>query len=131
MRRLGVVAALAAVGMAGVGLVLLAQPDDASAEWERAASMSLRRSYVAAAEQAGYLYAAGGMVGETGRPLATFARYDARADRWEVLRALPEPTRAAAAASVGGRIYVVGGTTTDGNTTALQDSPVVERISIG
>jgi hypothetical protein len=80
--------------------------------------MSQRRSYIAGAEQAGYLYAAGGMVGETGRPLATFARYDTRGDRWEVLPALPEETRAAAAASLGGYVYVVGGTTASGNTTA-------------
>ena len=38
--------------------------------------MSQRRSYIAAAELGGLVYAAGGMVGETGRPLATFARYE-------------------------------------------------------
>jgi hypothetical protein len=80
--------------------------------------MSQRRSYVAGAELAGYLYAAGGMVGETGRPLATFARYDPGGDRWEVLPALPEATRAGAAASVDGLVYVVGGTTAEGNTAA-------------
>ena len=97
---------------------LFAGPGDAGAGWERGASMPQRRSYVAGAEQAGYLYAAGGMVGETGRPLATFARYDPPADRWEVLPALPEATRAAAAAAVGGLVYVVGGTTASGNTAA-------------
>ena len=87
--------------------------------WERVASMSQRRSYIAAAQVGRYIYAAGGMVGETGRPLATFARYDAAADRWETLRPLPVPTRAAAAASVGGVVYVVGGTTREGNTSAV------------
>lgn len=118
MSRTALVAAVAAVAVAGVVAAAVAHPD-ASAEWERAASMSVRRSYIAATEQAGYVYAAGGMVGETGRPLATFARYETRADRWEVLPALPAPTRAAAAASVVGRIYVVGGTTAEGNTSAL------------
>ena len=33
------------------------------------------------------IYAAGGMVGETGRPLATFPRYDARARRVDDARA--------------------------------------------
>jgi Kelch motif/Galactose oxidase, central domain len=112
------VAALVAVGLGGVAAALLAWSDDAGAEWERGASMSQRRSYIAAAEHGGHLYAAGGMVGETGRPLATFARYDTRTDRWEVLPALPVPTRAAAAASLVGLIYVVGGTTEEGNTTA-------------
>jgi hypothetical protein len=112
------VAALVAVGFGGAAAALLAWSDDAAAEWERGASMSQRRSYIAAAQESGYLYAAGGMVGETGRPLATFARYDTRTDRWEVLPALPVPTRAAAGASLVGLVYVVGGTTAEGNTTA-------------
>ncbi len=80
--------------------------------------MSQRRSYVGGAELGRFLYAAGGMVGQTGRPLATFARYDTSGDRWEVLPRLPVPTRAAAAAALGGRVFVIGGTTTDGNTGA-------------
>jgi hypothetical protein len=87
--------------------------------WEQVASMSQRRSYLAAAELRGFVYAAGGMVGETGRPLATFARYEPRADEWRVLRRLPVATRAAAAAAVGGHVYVVGGTTEKGNTRAV------------
>jgi N-acetylneuraminic acid mutarotase len=118
MTNVRLVAALVAVGLGAVTATLLAWPDDAGAEWERAASMSQRRSYIAAAEHGGYLYAAGGMVGETGRPLGTFARYDTRTDRWEVLPALPVPTRAAAGAQLGGLVYVVGGTTADGNTGA-------------
>ena len=94
-----------------------AAPDvGAAAGWERVASMSQRRSYIAAAQVGRRIYAAGGMVGETGRPLATFARYDTALDRWETLRALPVPTRSAAAASVNGVVYVIGGTTRDGNT---------------
>jgi hypothetical protein len=118
MSRLLLVAALAAAAVGAVVAALLAASDRAPQEWERGASMSQRRSYISAAEQFGYVYAAGGMVGETGRPLATFARYDTRGDRWEVLPQLPEPTRAAAAASLAGRIYVVGGTTQEGNTGA-------------
>lgn len=87
--------------------------------WTRAASMSQRRSYIAAAQVERYIYAAGGMVGETGRPLATFARYDTSSDRWQTLRPLPVPTRAAAAAAVDGRLYVIGGTTPEGNTNAV------------
>ena len=43
--------------------------------------MSQRRSYIAGAQVGAAIYAAGGMVGETGRPLATFSRYDAAARR--------------------------------------------------
>ena len=119
MSRRLLAASVAVAGAVGVSAVLLlAGPSEAEAGWERAASMSQRRSYVAAAELGRFLYAAGGMVGETGRPLATFARYDTRADRWEVLPQLPEPTRAAAAGALGRRIYVVGGTRASGNTTA-------------
>jgi hypothetical protein len=103
---------------AAVGASLVARPGAAEPGWELAAAMSQRRSYVAAAELNGYLYAAGGMVGETGRPLHTFARYEPYGDRWRVLPRLPEPTRAAAGASVAGEVYVVGGTTASGNTAA-------------
>src|SRR5688500_3767485 len=87
--------------------------------WRQVASMSQRRSYIAAAQVDRHIYAAGGMVGETGRPLATFTRYDTEADRWQTLRPLPVPTRAAASAAVGGIVYVIGGTTPAGNTTAV------------
>ena len=40
--------------------------------------MSQRRSYIAGAQVGPLLYAAGGMVGQTGRPLASFSRYDTR-----------------------------------------------------
>ena len=99
-----------------------ASPDSgrsAEAGWTQVASMSQRRSYIAAAQVDRYIYAAGGMVGETGRPLATFARYDTSGDRWETLRPLPVATRAAAAAAVGGVVYVMGGTTPEGNTRAV------------
>jgi Kelch motif len=114
-RLLAAAATGVAVVAAGVVAVL---PGSADAGWERAASLSQRRSYIAAAELGGFVYAAGGMVGETGRPLASFTRYDPEADRWDVLRQMPVPTRAAAAAALGGRIYVTGGTTADGNTAA-------------
>jgi Kelch motif len=87
--------------------------------WERAASMSQRRSYIAGARLGDAVYAAGGMVGETGRPLATFSRYDPARDDWTQLPQLPVATRAAAAAALDGTIYVAGGSTPDGNTAAV------------
>jgi hypothetical protein len=91
----------------------------AAAEWQRAASMSQRRSYIAAAQVGPLLYTAGGMVGETGRPLPTFTRYDARRDTWKTLPQLPVATRAAAGAALDGAVYVLGGTTPAGNTAAV------------
>jgi N-acetylneuraminic acid mutarotase len=94
--------------------------DEAEASsWTFGESMSQRRSYVAAADIDGKIYAAGGMVGETGRPLDLLARYDPATDSWETLRRMPEAVRAGAAASVGGVLYVTGGTTTEGNSRAV------------
>jgi len=90
-----------------------------TADWESAASMSQRRSYVATAKFDGSIYAAGGMVGGTGRPLTAFARYQPEVDAWEVLPPLTVPTRAAAAAAMDGTIYVTGGTTPSGNSRAV------------
>lgn len=101
----------AAVGSLGPGT----EADAEAAEWTFAESMSQRRSYIAAAEIGGQIYAAGGMVGETGRPLDLLARYDPAADSWETLRRLPEAVRAGAAAAVDGTLYVIGGTTAEGN----------------
>ena len=92
----------------------------AESGWERVASLSQRRSYIAAAELGGRIYAAGGMVGETGRPLATVSRYEPGADAWETLAPLPEPTRAAAAATWRGRVVVAGGTTAAGNVATVR-----------
>jgi hypothetical protein len=111
-----VIAVTAAAAISARGLE---EDAGAAAGWERGASMSQRRSYIAGAQLGGFVYAAGGMVGETGRPLPTFARYEPRPDRWTVLPQLPVPTRAAASAVLGGQVYVVGGTTAAGNTTAV------------
>ncbi len=100
-------ATVASAGVTGVG--------EAEQAWERVSSMPQRRSYIAAAELAGQIVAAGGMVGETGRPLATVTAYDPRTDTWRTLPPLPEPTRAAAAATFRGRVVVAGGTTAAGN----------------
>ena len=111
------VALAAALGSLGTGA------DEAEAEpsaWTYGESMSQRRSYIAAAEIGGEIYAAGGMVGETGRPLDLLQRYDPATDDWTTLARLPEPTRAGAAAAVDGILYVVGGTTAEGNTDALR-----------
>lgn len=118
-RRGAIFVGAAAIGLLALALLVLGRNADAGPAWERAASMSQRRSYLAGAELDGILYAAGGMVGETGRPLATFAGYDPSADRWQVLPQLPVPTRAAAAAALDGRVYVVGGTTAADNTGAV------------
>src|SRR5688572_1855704 len=106
---------LAAVVGIVLGISLNGDEEAQAAPWERVASMSQRRSYIAAAKLGGKIYTAGGMVGETGRPLALASRYDAVADRWEVLPRLPVETRAAAGAAVDGRFYVIGGTTPEGN----------------
>ena len=105
------VALAAALGSLGPGAA------EAEAPWSYAQSMSQRRSYIAAAELGGGIYAAGGMVGETGRRLATFQRFDPEANSWTTLRPLPAPIRAADAAAVGGEVYVIGGDDADGNGT--------------
>lgn len=105
--------------LAGCGGAASADETEAGS-WARVTSMSQRRSYIAAAQVGPFIYTAGGMVGENGRPLATFTRYDARADEWTTLQPLPEPTRAAAAASLDGVVYVIGGTTPRGNTAAVR-----------
>lgn len=111
---LALVALAAAIGSLGP------EADDAeAAPWTFGASMSQRRSYIAAAEIGDQIYAAGGMVGETGRPLDLLQRYDPATDEWTTLRRMPEPTRAGAAAAVDGVLYVVGGTTDEGNTAAV------------
>ena len=107
MRALVGIAALAAGLLVGGS----ADVDGVAAErtWERVASMSQRRSYVAAAELAGRIYAAGGLVGATGRPLATVSRYDPGRDAWTTLAPLPEPRAGAGAAGHDGALYVIGG----------------------
>jgi hypothetical protein len=90
-----------------------------SGGWQRVASMSQRRSYIAGAQVGPLVYAAGGMVGETGRPLASFSRYDTRRDEWTQLPQLPVATRAAAAAALDGTNVVIGGTSPAGNTAAV------------
>ena len=87
---------------------------EAAAPWTFAQSMSQRRSYIAAAELGGLIYAAGGMVGENGRHLAVFQRFDPRANSWTTLPRLPEPVRAGAGAALDGDVYVIGGSTPDG-----------------
>lgn len=119
--RLAVGAAAVAVGAFALFLALAGRGGSVeAAPWEQVASLSQRRSYIASAQLGDEIFAAGGMVGETGRPLAAFTRYDARRDEWTVLPQLPVPTRAAAAAGVGDTLYVIGGTTPEGNTAAVR-----------
>jgi hypothetical protein len=119
LRWLG--AAVLVLGIVAVAALFGSRAADTAeaeaAPWKRGQSMSQRRSYIAAAELEGQIYAAGGMVGETGRRLQTFQRYDPAEDSWTTLPALPEPIRAAEAAALGGEFYVVGGDDTDGNGT--------------
>ncbi|MGH3113100.1 MAG: Kelch repeat-containing protein, partial [Gaiellaceae bacterium] len=123
MRSLAVVlAVLALVGLAAALGTLGSGAGEAVAEpsaWTYGESMSQRRSYIAAADIGGEIYAAGGMVGETGRPLDLLQRYDPATDDWTTLARMPEPTRAGAAAAVDGILYVAGGTTAEGNTDAV------------
>ena len=119
MRALaGALAAVLAVALAAaLGSLGPGAAEAEAAPWAYAQSMSQRRSYIAAAELGGQIYAAGGMVGETGRRLATFQRFDPEADSWTTLRPLPEPIRAADAAAAGGEVHVIGGDDADGNGT--------------
>jgi N-acetylneuraminic acid mutarotase len=111
----GVLAVAACVALAAViGSFGPASAHAEAAPWTFAQAMSQRRSYIAAAEIGGDIYAAGGMVGETGRPLDTLQRYHPPTDTWETLQRMPEPVRAAAGASLDGTLYVIGGQTEDG-----------------
>ena len=92
--------------------------------------MSQRRSYIAAAELGGQIYAAGGMVGETGRPLATVSRYDPRRDTWATLAPLPEPTRAPRPPRSAGASSSPAGRPPAGNvTTVISLDPRARRLA--
>src|SRR4029078_2823119 len=105
MRTTLVVATVALVAVTVAAVFGARGPGDpaearaAEAPWTFAAPMSQRRSYIAAAELDGHIYAAGGMVGETGRFLSVFQRFDPDADDWVTLRALPGHTRGGARAA--------------------------------
>jgi hypothetical protein len=128
------IAALVAVA-AVVGSRETGEPRPAAAadappgnDWSFARSMSQRRSYLAAAEMDGEIFAAGGMVGETGRFLDVFQRFDPRTNTWTTLPRLPEPVRAAAGAASGGIVYVLGGQTADGTSaTVYAYDPAAQR----
>ena len=110
-----VVLAVALAAVVGTRNAGSAADDAAAAEpGTLARAMSQRRSYVAAAELDGRIYAAGGMVGESGRFLDVFQRFDPEPNSWTTLPRLPERVRAGAAAALGGAVYVVGGQTPDG-----------------
>ena len=111
----GLVVALA-VGLAAfVGTRGTGNARAEPAPWMFARSMSQRRSYIAAAELDGNIYAVGGMVGETGRFLAVAQRFDPRKNSWTGLPRLPEPVRAAAGAALDGDMYVIGGQSEGGD----------------
>src|SRR2546430_8248988 len=82
--------------------------------WQTAAPMPERRSYFAAAQLAGEVYVAGGMVGASGRYVLRLQRFDPQRDSWTRLPDLPAEARAAAGAALGGTLYVVGGQTQRG-----------------
>jgi N-acetylneuraminic acid mutarotase len=115
----GAIVALAVALAAAFGSLDGGEQDAEAAPWEYAEPMSQRRSYIAAAELEGDIYAAGGMVGETGRRLATFQRYDPGTNAWETLSRLPDAIRAATAAAVGGTFYVIGGDAEEGDGTQV------------
>lgn len=102
----GLLAALvAAAVVVAAGAVLVLRDGDEPAPWRYGQAMSQRRSYIAAAEVDGRIYAAGGMVGETGRPLATLQRYDPAGNAWTTL----EPLHAFGALVFRGELWVIGG----------------------
>lgn len=132
MRTTLVVAAVAVVMVTVAAVFGTRGPGDAEAQaaeapWTFAAPMSQRRSYIAAAQLDGHIYAAGGMVGETGRFLSVFQRFDPEANDWVTLRPLPDPTRAAAGAALDGEVYVFGGQTADGVTSRVLAYDVDKR----
>src|ERR1044072_400873 len=121
--RTVLVVALVAVAVVAVAAVCgargpqdTAEAEAAGAPWTFAAPMSQRRSYIAASELDGHIYAAGGMVGGTGRFLSVFQRFDPAADDWTTLRPRPDATGAAAGAALDGKVYVFGGQTAGGVT---------------
>jgi N-acetylneuraminic acid mutarotase len=109
MKWLALLAGVALLAGCGDKYVASSTSAEEQQGWTFAQSMSQRRSYIAAAQVGQDVYAAGGMVGETGRPLATFQRFDPAANSWTGLERLPAPVAAAAAAALGSTIYVTGG----------------------
>ena len=103
------VAALAVSLAAALGALHGSPGEAEAAPWTYAQAMSQRRSYIAAAQLGEEIYAAGGMVGESGRRLATFQRFDPKTNAWQTLAPLPQPVRAATAAALPGAVYVIGG----------------------
>ena len=112
LAAIAIVVLAAVLGSRGPGGTAVASA--AGRPWHFDASMSQRRSYLAASELHGKIYAAGGMVGETGRFLSVVQRFDPKANGWTTLRPLPEPIRAAAGAALDGQVYVFGGQTEHG-----------------
>ena len=86
----------------------------ATPPWHSAASMPDRRSYFAAAQIAGDVYVAGGMVGASGRYVLKLQRFDPSENRWTREPDLPGEARAAAGAAFGRRLFVLGGQTRAG-----------------
>src|SRR5436189_2726361 len=133
MRKVLTVAAIAAAVVALAAVLGTRGPGDAAeaqakgGQWHFAASMSQRRSYLAAAELDGKIYAAGGMVGETGRFLSVFQRFDPKENDWTTLPQLPIPTRAGAGAALDGKVYVFGGQTEAGVTKRVLAYDVATR----
>jgi len=123
----GVIAALAVAIAAALGAFAGGEEDAEAAPWEYAEPMSQRRSYIAAAELGGHIYAAGGMVGQTGRRLATFQRYDPDTNAWETLSRMPEAIRAATAAAVAGTFFVIGGDAEESDGTQVYAYDPVRR----
>ncbi|MCB0059733.1 MAG: putative Ig domain-containing protein, partial [Caldilineaceae bacterium] len=74
--------------------------------WIPRASIGTSRSWVAAAEFQGRIYAVGGGNPD---PLATLEMYDADVDAWVPRASMPTARVAPAASSIDGRLYVVGG----------------------
>lgn len=108
------VALAAAIGSRSADMAGEAGREEA-APWTFARSMSLRRSYVAAADLEGRIYAAGGMTGESGRFLDVFQRFDPGANSWTTLARLPERVRAGAGTALAGTVYVIGGQSAAGS----------------
>src|SRR3954471_10386416 len=80
-----------------------------ASEWSFGPPMPHRRRDTASADIGRKVYAAAGVVGNTGRPLNIFERFDPAKGVWTSLPFVPEPFSAAAGTALGDELYVIGG----------------------
>jgi DNA-binding CsgD family transcriptional regulator/N-acetylneuraminic acid mutarotase len=119
--------ALIAIGVLGVGLRSLLQPQPAAlpevvptlTRWETRAPLPEARAGLAAAVYENRIYA---LAGETSTgPTGAVTRYDPAIDVWETLSAKPLPVSDVSAVLLGEKIYVPGGKLASGGPTDVME----------